>query len=357
MSDEFTYLTLKDEVVEANTNLRQLELPRSVTIFDVDQKEKLTDLNALPLLNDKPYAYLNPENGDVERGYNSYKFITDQYGGIESNYVMITDSKGGRHPIQYSESVGQQLLAVNCPSGIVTIREETMYGDYVEYQAVYIAPGDNQTELALTYKEGAENKTVVYKRGNADNVISVEAFSILGLRDPLDPYAFVVLKHNQKEEVYTAKDNINITWSDPGEYSLTCKNRLGYSYTLTITVIETEENKASVQSTPIITIQPSFTPEPVVTDVPVTEEPVFVEEEVTEQPQNVLISDQDEEAGSLVVPDSLKTTEQDQKSESGSSVIIGIIIAVLAVIAAAGVFIYRRGKLYSHMTNMIKQKV
>ena len=68
-------------------------------------------------------------------------------------------------------------------------------------------------------------------------------------------------------------------------------------------------------------------------------------------------SDQDEEAGSLVVPDSLKTTEQDQKSESGSSVIIGIIIAVLAVIAAAGVFIYRRGKLYSHMTNMIKQKV
>ena len=46
-----------------------------------------------------------------------------------------------------SRSVGQQLEAAGCPSGIITITETTKYGDSVSYQAIYIAPDDNPTEI------------------------------------------------------------------------------------------------------------------------------------------------------------------------------------------------------------------
>ena len=236
ISDEFTYLSLSTEVLDRHPNLRQLELERSVTIFADGQVEELADTDALPLLNDKPYAYLNPESGEVERGFYSFEFVTDQHGGIDSKTVTITDSEGGKHDIRYSEGVGQQLLADKCPSGVVTIREETMYGDVAEYPAVYIAPGDNTTALSLTYTQGDDSVTGTYSSADHGLTITAKDFRITGLNDPLDPYALVIIKHKQYEVAYSAKDSLDVLWSDPGQYSITCVNRLGYGYTISLII-------------------------------------------------------------------------------------------------------------------------
>lgn len=250
MSDEFTYLSIKDDDLEKYPNLRQLELPRSVTIFGEDQKRKLTDIEALPLLNDKPYAYLNPETGEEERGFYSFQFLTDQYGGIDSKSVVIIDSEGKQHNIAYNESVGQQLLQDHCPSGIVKIREETMYGDVTEYQAMYIAQGDNRTELTLEYTNNGKNKSEIINGNKAGIDIIADAFRINGLTDPIDPYAYVIVKHIKSEEAYTAKDTIDKTWSKPGPYSIICLNRMGYGYAFTVTIpgaLDSESDDFSTQ--------------------------------------------------------------------------------------------------------------
>ena len=248
-SDESTYLTLPQEAIDRHSNLRKLELSRSVTIFANGQKEQLTDIDALPLLNDKSYAYIDPESGEITRGVNSFQFVTDQYGGIDSKTISITDSEGGQHSIQYSESVGQQLLKDNCPSGIVTIREETMYGDFAEYTALYIAPDDNRTGMTLVYSQDYAYKTVVYTKADHDTHIVADAFRIAELNDTLDPYAFVIVKHELEEEAFTAKESIDKKWSEPGNYSITCMNRMGYGFTVHVTVEKPKTSSAAALTT------------------------------------------------------------------------------------------------------------
>ena len=316
MSDEFTYLSLTQDTQSDYPNLRQLELPQSVTIFADGQKEYLTDIDALPLLNDKPYAYFDPQTGEVMRGFNSFEFVTDQYGGIDSKRVTITDSEGIQHNIRYSESVGQQLQAENCPSGIVTIHEQTMYGDSTEYQAVYIAPGDNQTELAIDYTHGKGNKTVVFNGSDDGKNIVADHFSIAKLYDPLDPYALVIVAHNQHEDVFTADEKIDTVWSDPGDYNITCVNRMGYGYTVPVTVVNSDK-KPAVSSEIIQS----------------TTAPVATQE-----------------------PASVEIVEGESSENSGSSIAVIAIAAGLSVVAVLIIFAYRRIRLFSRVTKNMKRE-
>lgn len=241
MSDEFTYLSLTDDIIKSTANLRQLELPQSVTIFaDDEQKEQLTSINALPLLNDKPYAYLDPATGEISRGNYHFEFVTDQY-GIDSHSVTITDSQGATHNIVYSKSVGQQLQNDNCASGVVTVHEETIYGDFAEYQAVYIAPDDNSTSFRLIYTEGDKMENAVIDKANADFSVVADTFQIEEPKDPWDPYALIVVRHGEIEEAYVACEAIEKTWSEPGDYSISCVNRMGYGYTIKV-FIEKSDN-------------------------------------------------------------------------------------------------------------------
>ena len=262
ISDEFTYLSMAPEDLEKYPNLRQLELPRSITLFADGQKEALTNTNTLPLLNDKPYAYIDPETGEEKRGFTSFAFITDQFGGIDSKSVTITDSEGVQHVIRYSESVGKQLLADGCPSGVVTVHEETMYGDSAEYKAVYIAPNENQTELTIGYTQGEESKKAVYNATDHDRDIVADSFSIMELKDLLDPWTLVILKHNQEESFFTVQEGNETVWSDPGTYSITCVNRLGYGYTAQIAVARNIEDISAEQTIQEKTKEPDSTESP-----------------------------------------------------------------------------------------------
>lgn len=342
MSDEFTYLSLTDEDLEKYPNLRQLELPRSVTIFAEGQKEKLTDIDALPLLNDKPYAYLDPETAGEKSGSYSFEFVTDQYGGIDSKAVTIIDSEGRQHAIRYSESVGQQLLADNCPSGIVTICEETMYGDDAKYQAVYIAPEDNQTELTVEYIQDGDRKTTVFNNSMTGSDIIADSFEITGLSDPLDSYAFVVVKHNQDEYVFTAKESMDIVWSDPGRYIITCRNRMGYGYTVSVFIEAPEGFSASEPNTsmPVYAAEQSI------------KEPTS-----TEDSEKVSHPSETKENPMLSNSSARMVNAEETKPENGSNLpaIIGIVTGLI-LITVLGVLAYRRIRMFSRAAENMKSE-
>lgn len=338
MSDEFTYLSLSPETLEKTANLRKLELPKSVTVFADGQKEKLTDIDTLPMLNDKIYAYLNPETGEVDRGFTSFEFITDQYGGIDSSKVTITDSQGVKHSVRYGESVGQQLLADHCSTGIVTIREETRYGDSSEYKAVYIAPDDNTTTIKLSYKgRGTAGKA----DGNKQHVV-VDSFSISEVNDPLDPYALIIVKHNQNEEIFTAKDILNKEWDQPGNYTITCVNRAGYGYMIPITVENNKTNNNTEKSLEF-TKQSNYA-----MDVMQIEEDGNSSREIaenTEEAKPQPSPDQNAEEQKPTATEQITAPENEQNNNNNGSLLIYIVIlAALIPIVAFVVYNSRKNK-------------
>ena len=240
LSDDFTTLSLDDSVIESTGNLRTLELGRSVTIFAEAQKEKLTDLEALPFINNKPYSYLTPgQSGRVSSGFTDFEFIKDKY-GCDSDSVVITDVNGKEYPIRYEESVENQLKVLNCPSGVVTINEQTVYGDSNSYKAVYINEGENTATIELSlYRDGNEEKQA-FKQSNNGTHIETEAFSIASIQDELDPYSLIIVSDEKNDYAYAADQLTKDAWSDPGEYEIKVVNRLGYSFTIYLTVTESD---------------------------------------------------------------------------------------------------------------------
>ena len=332
MSDKFTYLSMSSETLEKYSNLRKLELDRSITLFADNQKAQLSSIEALPFLNDKPCVYYDPETGEVNTTFESFEFVTDAYGGIDSKNVLITDCEGGQHQIRYSESVGQQLLAGNCPSGIVTIREETMYGDFAEYQAIYIAPNENQTELTLTYTQNEERKSIVYKQDSDNRTgIIADSFAITGLSDPLDPYALVIIKHNQYEMAFTGKDDFSIVWTDPGKYSITCVNRMGYGFEVSLSIEGGEGSTAD--------------------DVRLN----------NALHNNVQDSDyamayrQWQEASTQKDGTKMKKDEE-KKTRDNTALVIICVLAGMGLVIGLIIFIRRRISLFSRMSNAIKSE-
>ena len=239
-SDPFLTLTLAPDVLEKYSNLRTLELQHSVVIFAEGQKEQLTAIDALPIINDKPYSYLNITTGSTIKGTSDFRFVTDRFGGIDSAAVVITDCNGTEYDMSYSRSVGQQLKAKGCPSGIVTITETTKFGDTATYQAIYIAPDDNQTTVTLTCYDGSNTREVIVTKDSTDQGIVADSFAIKDIVDSLDPYALVIVKNRNRTYPYVVGTTVNEIWSDAGEYTITCVNRLGYGYSFTITVSESD---------------------------------------------------------------------------------------------------------------------
>lgn len=239
-SNEFKSLTLRDSVIKKTANLRTLELKKSVTIFGPNQKDMLTDIDGLPIINSKPYRYLTPgRNGDVKQGTTGFMFIRDKY-GCDSNSVQIVDCNGKQYNIEFNKYVEDQLAEQNCPSGIVTINEQTVYGDSANYQAVYFAPGENTSTISLSlYKDGDEEQKVFSQRDDGVQ-IETEAFSVTGLNDSLDKYCLVIITDDKNEDYYTADKLSKVSWTTPGEYVVKVVNRLGSAYSLNVKVIDSD---------------------------------------------------------------------------------------------------------------------
>lgn len=238
MADQYTYRTLTESIIENTSNLRTLELKDTVTIFGEGQREILCDNDSLPIISPKPYAYLNPGvNGRIETGYLDFEFIKDKY-GCDSDSVIIIDANGKEYSIAYNSGVGQQLLDAGCPSGIVTVKESTIYGDQTTYQAVFIADGDNTASVTLSYYSGRDSKTITYTQDDDGAAITVDAFEISSVVDPLDPYTLVTVSDASSSYQYVADQITTGAWTTPGEYEITVTNRLGYTYSISVTVTD-----------------------------------------------------------------------------------------------------------------------
>lgn len=241
LTEEFTYRTLPDEIIKKTNNLRTLELKESVVIFADDQKEALTDKGVLPIINDKIYRYLIPGPAGLEtKGTRPFEFVKDKY-ECDSSSIIITDCKGDHYDIEYRKSVGQQLAEYDCPTGIITITERTVYGDENEYEAVYIRDGDATTSIDMEYYLGKDRKTISVSSNSLwDEDIVVDAFSITDIKDELDPCALVVVSYGKKEYSYAADQMTKDAWSEPGEYTVHVVNRMGYGYDFKVNVQESE---------------------------------------------------------------------------------------------------------------------
>ena len=237
LSDEFTYTTLSDDVISTVDNLRTLELKQSVVIFGDGQREKLTQTDGLIILSPKPCRYLSAEKGGgITSFYNDFQFVKDKY-GYDSSCVVIRDCNGKEYNIEYNKGVGAQLAAAGCPSGVVTIIENNIYGDKSEYNAAYINENDNTTSLQIRYYAGTDEKQIAIDSRKANGQIAVDAFSIESITDCIDNYPLVlIIKYNTVIQQYTSDSEMIERFSLPGDYTIRCINRLGYSFEYFITV-------------------------------------------------------------------------------------------------------------------------
>ncbi len=254
LSDDSTYITLKDSDIEKVDTPRQYSLNRSAVIFNPGEKALLTDLDSLPIISRKPYAYINPgKNGVLEPGYNDFEFIRDTY-GCDSDSVVIKDCNGKEYSIKYggdktkSNGVGKQLQEYGCATGKVTITETTAWGDSVSYEAVFINEGDNTTKVNLTYYANGSEQKKSFTSTDDGAKISVDAFSIESVSDDLDPYALIIVsKDGQRIDMYAADQFTKGAWSEAGEYNIRVVNRLGFGYSFNIVVSDTKYSIVSFE--------------------------------------------------------------------------------------------------------------
>ena len=239
LRDEFTYLTLSDEVLFSVENLRTLELTKSVVVFANDvEKEELLVSGELPIINSKKYSYLTPGNsGEVASGYSDFIFIKDK-NGYDSNSVVITDANGNSFTIEYNISVGEQLKSFGCCTGIITVEEKTIYGDTTTYQAVYIAENNNSAKVELNCYENKTQTTKSVEFSDNNSLFTLNAFSIKSIVDELDPYGIITVSKEGVEDFYCINEIIGKLYTEKGSYVITLVNRLGYSYKFTINIDE-----------------------------------------------------------------------------------------------------------------------
>lgn len=237
LSDEFTFLTLSDEIVSSVKNLRTLELARSVVVFaNETEKQALIAKNRLPVVNSKVYKYLVPgEDGEVVTGYNEFVFIKDA-NGYDSSSVVVIDENGNRFEIEYNKSLGLQLKEYNFSTGIITIEETNIYGDITSYEAVYIAENENHAKVELNCYESETEVVKTIDSSKAGSALNVNAFSIKKIIDETESFGTIIVLKAGVEDIYCFDEPMNKIFTELGKYIVTVVNRMGYSYSFEINI-------------------------------------------------------------------------------------------------------------------------
>lgn len=241
LRDEFTYLTISEDVLESVPNLRTLELTKSVVVFaDDTEKEKLLKSSAMPVINSQKYSYLVPgSSGEVVSGYNDFKFVGDAH-GYDSTGAVIINKNGDRFTVEYDKSVSEQLKQWNFETGIITIEESNKYGDISVYEAFYFAENDNtaRIDLKIIDENGEHTKDLDIEDNNSRLIAN--AFYVQKVVDSYDPFGTVIISKDGKDDFYCYDEWLGgKKYTECGTYTVTLVNRLGYAYSF---VIEIEES-------------------------------------------------------------------------------------------------------------------
>lgn len=244
ISDPFTCRMLDPDLKEDIKNLQAEKLSASIIVFDGDQMDLLTQKqkDALPIINDKKFAYLNPmKDPQTFETTKGFEFIRDQH-GYDSEKVTIIDSAGKDIPIEYKKNVESQLIAANCETGIITVKEETCFGDTTSYEAAFFNKGDNTATITLSCTEGNEEKKIKVDQEHSNKTkLVADSFSIDSVEDKLDPYDLIIVKWNGKVQSFFCSDDIfSPKYIVPGMYNIRVINRMGYDYSFNVEIPEKE---------------------------------------------------------------------------------------------------------------------
>lgn len=244
----YTYLTLKEEDIEACDNLRTLELESSVIVFaNEDEKNALYVSEGYPIINNKHYEYIRPGIGETKIDeIAEFQFVHDKY-GCDSDKVVIIDSDGYEYPIEYRRSVEEQLREQGCPTGIITIVETTIYGDSTTYQAVYYSEEINNSITKIIYKRNGEENEAEFSYNSDEKQLYANAFTVSGIVDELDPCCLIYIKDSLGNEYYySALQTVTDYFVEVGTYSIRIINRMGYYYDFQVIIDESEYVRISI---------------------------------------------------------------------------------------------------------------
>ncbi|MBQ9115940.1 MAG: InlB B-repeat-containing protein [Clostridia bacterium] len=236
LSREHTYLTLEDSVLQSVSNLRTLELARSVVIFaDAEQKSALAVKDALPVICPKTRAVL-ALNGETLREKDDFIFIRDK-NGYESHTVTVKDQTGKEFQLEYGKGAGQQLAELGCASGLITVTESTVYGDSTTYDAWFIRPEHNACELKIDYYLDDARYNLTLDMNSDEEVITADVFMFESIADALDGYSFISIVNDVNtldQKILLVTDVEKLYLREKGSYLCTLVNRAGATFSFTV---------------------------------------------------------------------------------------------------------------------------
>ncbi|MDR1939715.1 MAG: InlB B-repeat-containing protein [Clostridiales bacterium] len=210
-----------------------MSFDRDVIVFLNDDEQEYMKAG-LPSLNGRKYRYVSPETGDIEEGVLEFAFL--HIGGFESESVSLT-LKGTetRYDILYGVSVEYQLGLVNAPTGIYTVRETNVFGEFSEYEAVYIRPGDMTGEAVFEiFRDGILTERTIGKSNAA--TVYAHGFILKALVNELDPYSIVKITKDGNTRIYTFDEVADIWFAEGGVYSFTLVDRLGNDFSFEVII-------------------------------------------------------------------------------------------------------------------------
>ena len=206
------------------------QVSKTIEEYIKDFKNKPIDEDIYVVSDEKIFKELESD----QLYLNDFSFY--QLKEYESSSVTLIDEEGNRISVPY----GKEISSILKKSGVYTIEEENPYGKSI-YQAIYIKENENTAVAKLSYidKDGKSVIQEISQKSSSD--IKAKALYLADLKDRLDKYTLVTIKNKKTNAVvtYMATELSGLIMNYKGEYEFTFINRLGYSYSFNVEILET----------------------------------------------------------------------------------------------------------------------
>jgi hypothetical protein len=217
----------------SNESILSLNFNQDIIVFLNDTEQEYLKAG-LPSLNGRKYRYVTPDTGEIEEGVMHFAFV--KVADFESRRItLMLKETSISYEILYGVSVEHQLEMMNAASGIYIVREENIFGDYSEYEAVYIKPYDMTGSLTVSlYYNGHYTQKTFSKINTTTEVVN--GFIFRFATNELDPYSIAKITQNGQTEIYSFDEVKDIWFIEAGTYSIALIDRHGGKVEFMITI-------------------------------------------------------------------------------------------------------------------------
>jgi|GEM_PF-6899955 len=267
-SSKDTYLTLQSAVyckVDQNSGLAELQikkpvyndkneitgyefvgelkLDKDIIVFS-DGSEPVNNAVGLPFLNDRPYSIVD-NNGNIINNANPVKFISvADYESYSIRLILMDGDKETNtyYNIPINAEVQIYLAGKKAESGKYKIVETNRFGVETFYYGIYIAKGDNKTELSIIRKNGVNSLDQTITNAHMGASFTVNSLVIKSATNQLDPYGILKISNTAGYKViYQLNEIENIVLSTRGVFKIELIDRLGNAYSFSVTIYTPQE--------------------------------------------------------------------------------------------------------------------